>query len=236
MHKSFIDRLLLPAIFGLTTLIVALVLWQRLVTHRRAEMKAAAKEQASFVKTKTESELRARVRPLERLAGRWHSDEQDMESDASLVMSGYPAYQAIEWVDPTFHVLWVAPDKGNEADIGADLGAIPELRATLEDADHSKSTMVAPRVDLRQGGRGFLVCVPAYSGKELSGFTGSQFTMGMRVSTVAGRPSRLETGYMSRKQISNFSSYRGERWPGRRRRQLLTHDHLCRRWSLAAAF
>jgi len=170
MHRSFIDRLLLPAIFGLTTLIVALVLWQRLVTHRRAEIKAAAKEQASFVKTKTESELRARVRPLERLAGRWHSDEQDMESDASLVMSGYPAYQAIEWVDPTFHVLWVAPEKGNEADISADLGAVPELRATLEDADHSKSTMVAPRVDLRQGGRGFLVCVPAYSGKELSGF------------------------------------------------------------------
>ena len=22
-------------------------------------------------------------------------------------MSGYPAYQAIEWVDPTFHVVWV---------------------------------------------------------------------------------------------------------------------------------
>jgi hypothetical protein len=82
MYKSFIDRLLLPAIFGLTTLIVALVLWQRLVTHRRAEMKAAAKEQASFVKTKTESELRARVRPLERLAGRWHSDEHDMDQDS----------------------------------------------------------------------------------------------------------------------------------------------------------
>ena len=170
MHKSFIDRLLLPAIFGLTTIIVALVLWQRLVSHRRVEMKAAAKDQAWFVKTKTESELRALVRPLERLAGRWHSDEGDMESDASLLMSGYPAYQAIEWVDPTLHVLWVAPEKGNEAEIGADLGAVPGLRATLADAGLSKSTMVAPRVDLRQSGRGFLVCVPAYSGKQLSGF------------------------------------------------------------------
>jgi signal transduction histidine kinase len=174
MRTNFIDRLLLPAIFGLSTIVVALVLWQLLVTHRIVEIQAAAREQASFVKTKTESELRARVLPLERLAGRWQgrspSDEQEMESDAGLVMSGYPAYQAIESVDPAFHVLWVAPEKGNQADIGADLGAVPGLHATLENADHSGNTMVAPGVNLRQGGRGFLVCVPVHSGKKLSGF------------------------------------------------------------------
>src|SRR5215470_18829563 len=106
MRITSIDRLLLPAIFGLTTIVVALILWQLLVAHRIVEIQAAAKEQASFVKTKTESELRARIRPLERLAGRWDSDEEDTESEASLVMSGYPAYQAIEWVNSTFHVLW----------------------------------------------------------------------------------------------------------------------------------
>jgi signal transduction histidine kinase/ActR/RegA family two-component response regulator len=173
MHRSFIDRLLLPAIFGLTTILVALTFWRMLESHWRAETQAAVKEQASFVKTKTESELRARILPLERLAGRWQSrdrSDEDMESDARLVMSGYPAYQAIERVDSTFHVLWVAPEEGNRAEIGADLGSVPRLRATLEDADHSRSTMVVTRVDLRQGGRGFLVCVPMYSGEELGGF------------------------------------------------------------------
>ena len=173
MHRSFIDRSLLPAIFGLTTIIAALVLWQMLVAHRHLEIQAAAKEQASFVKTKTESELKARILPLERLAGRWQarggSDQQDMESDASLVMSGYPAYQAIEWVDPTFHVLWAAPERTNSSALGADLGALPGVRETLEDAGHTKSTMIAPRVDLRRGQRGFLVCVPVH-GKDLSGF------------------------------------------------------------------
>ena len=173
MHRSFIDRLLLPAIFGLATIVVALTFWQLLLSHSRAEIRSAAKEQASFVKTKTESELRARVLPLERLAGRWQvrdRSDEDMESDARLVMSGYPAYQAIEWVDATFHVLWVASDEGNRSEIGADLSAVPVLRAALEDADHSKSTMVVPRVDLRQGRRGFLVCVPMYSEEKLSGF------------------------------------------------------------------
>jgi len=173
VHRSFIDRLLLPAIFGLATIVVALTFWQLLLSHSRAEIRSAAKEQASFVKTKTESELRARVLPLERLAGRWQvrdRSDEDMESDARLVMSGYPAYQAIEWVDTTFHVLWVASDEGNRSEIGADLSAVPVLRAALEDADHSKSTMVVPRVDLRQGRRGFLVCVPMYSEEKLSGF------------------------------------------------------------------
>src|SRR6201993_1433126 len=173
MRRSFIDRLLLPAIIGLTTIIVALTFWQLLISHSHAEIQAAVKEQASFVKTKTESELRARILPIERLALRWQSrdrSDEDMEADARLVMSGYPAYQAIERVDSKFHVLWVAPGEGNGAEIADDLGAVPELHATLEDADDSKSTMVVPRVDLRQGGRGFLVCVPMYSGQELSGF------------------------------------------------------------------
>src|SRR5262249_33275085 len=118
------------------------------------------------------------IPPLERLAGRWQAGDrskEDMESDARLLMSGYPAYQAIEWVDPTLHVLWVAPEEGNRAELGADLGAVPGLRATLKDADHRESTMVVPRVDLRQGGRGFLVCVPMYSGKKLSGFLVAAF-------------------------------------------------------------
>ena len=126
MHRSFIDRLLLPAIFGLTTIIAALVLWQLLLTNRRVEIQANTKEQALFVKAKTESELSARILSLERLAGRWQEPDRladrDMESDASLVMSGYPAYQAIEWIDPTFHVVWVEPQRGNEGDVDANLG------------------------------------------------------------------------------------------------------------------
>src|SRR5579864_8229242 len=156
MRITSIDRLLLPAIFGLSTIVVALVLWQLLVGHRIVEIQAAARAQASFVKTKTESELRARVLPLERLAGRSQdrspSDEKDIESDASLMMSGYPAYRSIEWADPALRVVWAEPEKGNEADIGADLGRIPGLRATFEHADQSRSTMVASRVDLGRGG------------------------------------------------------------------------------------
>ena len=174
MHRSFIDRLLLPAIFGLTTMIGGLILWQSLVAHRRAEISAATSEQASFLKTKTEAELEARILPLESLAGRWQAgerpDEREMQSDASLVMSSYPTYQAIEWVDPTYHVVWVTPEDGNQDEIGKDLGADPRDRATLESAKDSMSTMVTPAANLSPGVEGFLVCVPVPSGKQLTGF------------------------------------------------------------------
>ena len=165
--------MLLPAIFGLTTIIAALVLWQLLLIHRRAEIQAATREEALFVKIQTESELRARILPLERLAGRWQAgpDKQDMESEASLVMSGYPAYQAIEWVDSTFHLVWVTPEKGNQGDIGAIQGADSRQRAMLEDAaDRGSPVVTTPPANLPQGGRGFLVFVPVYSKKALTGF------------------------------------------------------------------
>lgn len=174
MHRSFIDRLLLPVIFGLTAVVAALILWQLLLTHRWAEIQAATQEQALFVKAKTESELKAHILPLERLAGRWQArgqaDDSDIESDAGLVMSGYPAYQAIEWVDPTLHVRWVTPQRGNEADLGADLSADERQRVAFEAAEDTGSAMVTRSVDLRQGGRGLLVCVPVYSKGKLSGF------------------------------------------------------------------
>jgi signal transduction histidine kinase/ActR/RegA family two-component response regulator len=174
MRWKFIDRLLLPTIFGLATVLAALILWELLIFHLRAETQAATNEQVQFVKTKTESELKARILPLERLAGRWQArgqpDDLDMESDAGLVMSVDPSFQAIEWVDPTFHLRWVTPQSSSEANLGADFGSDERRRVALVAAEQSGGAMVSRPLDLRQGGRGLLVCVPVYSQRKLSGF------------------------------------------------------------------
>src|SRR5215813_12465271 len=108
MRRSFLDRLLLPAILGLITISAALILWQRLRTEERATIEAATKAQTAFVKNKIESELNDRILLLNRLAGHWQarvlSGDQDNQSDAALLISGSGGCQAIEWVDPTFHV------------------------------------------------------------------------------------------------------------------------------------
>jgi signal transduction histidine kinase/CheY-like chemotaxis protein len=174
MRRSFIDRLLLPAIVGVTTILAALVLWQRLLTEQRATVQAATKAQTLFVKNKIESELNARILLLNRLAGRWQarvlSGDEDNESDAALLISGYGGCQAIEWVDPTFHVRWVASETWNEADVGTDLGADARWRLPLQHAEDSGRVMVTRPVDLQMGGRGFLVFVPVFAENKLVGF------------------------------------------------------------------
>jgi signal transduction histidine kinase len=174
MRKNLIDRLFLPTILSLSTLVFALIILQRLLAQQEAQVRASTEAQALLVKSKMESELKARVVPLELLSERWGaSSELDfakMQADTVLAMSGYPAYQAVEWVDPTFHVRWVVPHKGNEADQGADLGANEKFLAALQAAKNSGRVKATRSVDLRQGGHGVGVCVPVVRQGELSGF------------------------------------------------------------------
>ena len=174
MPWKIIDRLLLPAAFFLIAFVGALTLWQLLIGHRRTEIQGVTNEQVLFVKSKLESELTELILPLERLAGRGSDrptpDNVTIESNARLLMSGYPAYQAIEWVDPDLHVRWATPSKGNEKEPGSDLSVDEKQREALQSAQKSGSTVVSHPVSLRQGGRGLLVCVPIYSQNQFAGF------------------------------------------------------------------
>ena len=186
MPWKTVDRLLLPTIFFLSSFVAVLTFWQLLLGHRRAEIRAVTDEQASFVKSKLESELAARILPLEGLAARWQvlGDDREKKSAAELMMSGYPAYQAVEWVDPTLHVRWVAPSNGNQTDLGVDLGANAMQQAGFQTAEQKKEVAVIPSVNLLQGGRGLLLCVPVYARQQFSGFVVGVFRYQELISSI----------------------------------------------------
>jgi signal transduction histidine kinase len=174
MHKSVLDRLFTPTILSLSIVVFTLIILQQLIKQQQAEVLASTNQQALLVKSKMESELKARVLPLELLSDRWGAGSQldfkKMESDTALAISSYPAYQAVEWVDPTYHVRWAVPLKGNEADLGSNLDADQQQRIALQAAKDTGRVMATRPVDLRQGGRGVLVCVPVVRNGEFSGF------------------------------------------------------------------
>jgi signal transduction histidine kinase len=174
MRGSFINRLLLPATLGLIAVICALIVWQRLLIKQRADIQTETKARALFVKNKIESELRERTLPLELLGElrqiRSKHDNGELESDASLVMSHYPAYQAIAWISPTFNPRWVSPRQGSEGRIGATLWSDARTHMALRAAAESGRVVVTHPVNLGQGDLGLLLCVPVYSGEELDGF------------------------------------------------------------------
>ena len=174
MPWKIIDRLLLPAAFFLIAFVVALTLWQLLIGHRRAEIQGVTSEKARFVKTKMESGAASPHRPagsgLPEPVRRIWVRSSDIEFDAKLVMSAYPAYQAVEWVDPSYHVRWVTPPTQNQSELGANLGSNELELAALRQAVQTGDTIVSHAVALRQGGRGVLVCVPVKSENQLAGF------------------------------------------------------------------
>jgi signal transduction histidine kinase/CheY-like chemotaxis protein len=172
--KSFIDRLLVPTAVSLTTVVFALLILQRLLMQQQAQAQASTRAQAQIIKDKMESDLNATILPLELLRERWGASAQldfaHMQSDTGLAMSGYPGYQAIEWVDSSMRVRWAVPRAGNEADVGADEARDARRLEALTAAEQSGRVMATRAVDLRQGGRGVLVYVPLVRGEKVSGF------------------------------------------------------------------
>jgi signal transduction histidine kinase/ActR/RegA family two-component response regulator len=170
---SFIDRLLLPAIVTLTTMIAVLLLFQRLVSEQRVDFQSMTKAQALVVKDKLETELNTRTLPLSRLAARWEAvgprDDVLRESDAALLISDR-GYQAVEWVEPSFRLQWVVPSTSDGAPSAVDLGDDARYRAALEAAKDSGRVTVTRPVELQNGSPGFFICEPLFEGDQLTGF------------------------------------------------------------------
>jgi signal transduction histidine kinase/ActR/RegA family two-component response regulator len=183
---KIIDRLLLPSIFFLTSLVAVLTFWQLLLGHRRAEIHAVTDEQASFVKSKVQAELRERIMPLQGLAAQWTTFGSDREkkSAAQLMMSGYPDYQAVDWVDPTFHVRWEARSNGNEGEPGLNRSFDAVQQVAFQAGSAYGDVMITRAVNPEQGGRGLLACVPVYASGKLSGFMVGVFRYRELISSI----------------------------------------------------
>jgi len=175
MKKRLIDRLWLPAVLGLSTVVISLLLLQRQIAQQKEESEQAMTAQVQLVKNTVESELTSRIQPLELLGQRWREynkgivSADDFESD-TVAMLGSPAYQATEWADSSLHVRRIAPADANGAELGSDLGADPQMRQMLHFAADSGAVAVSHAVKLRKGGQGLLVCVPVNPNSKTGGY------------------------------------------------------------------
>lgn len=173
MSDRFVDRVLLPIIVGMATVIAALILWQRLIAEQRSEIQAATRAQALFVRDKLDDELRARILSFDRLAGRWKefepANDMTLRSEQMLLMSSYRAYQTIGWITPTLHVAWIEPQSDTEADVAWNVSSDVHQLTALKTSEDS-GRLVVSSISLRAGGHGLFVCVPAFQGEKLEGF------------------------------------------------------------------
>ncbi|MHB8520442.1 MAG: PAS domain S-box protein [Limisphaerales bacterium] len=163
----------LPGSVMLSALMATVVLWRALVTENHADIAKILEAHAASVQGEVNSRLQQHLQSLTRMAARWEfsgaPERRAWEHDAATVVRDHPGFQAIEWIDSSRVVRWVAPIQGNEKQPGQQILSEPWRRA-LNTAKETRQTAVT-RLDERVAGFPALaICVPIYRENQCDGF------------------------------------------------------------------
>ncbi|MDP5016771.1 MAG: CHASE domain-containing protein, partial [Dolichospermum sp.] len=154
----------LPIAMGILIAIAILLFWYNILVSQQTEITHLVTQEATSVKTEISSRINTRILALERMAKRWQSGggtpRQVWEVDTSAYLQDLNGYQAIEWVDANGYVRWIAPANGNEAVLNLDISQNPQRRTAMLTARNLRKMTLTPILDLKQGGKGFLVFFP----------------------------------------------------------------------------
>ncbi|MEK7404646.1 MAG: hypothetical protein AAB225_06020 [Acidobacteriota bacterium] len=151
----------LPLQAGLVLVIVSLCAWWALRAEQVANLEERTRGEAVRIHGEMGARMESRVLTLVRVARNWERwgppHRQEGENDAQIVAELHPVYHAIEWVDASFHVRWVAPAEGNEAEQNRNLALDPTLAEALGAAGRRREVTVSRSLDLAGAGKGFAV-------------------------------------------------------------------------------
>jgi len=171
--KSFGNQSL-PVLAGIAVLAATLFLRQALIAQEEAAIERTLRLQAENAKIQLTENLLGQTQALVRMAEGWEMEgkprQEYWEADAKLYVQDYPAFQAIEWVDASNYVRWVVPLKGNEVALNLNLGFEPKRLKALEGSRNTSQLVFTPTIELKQGGKGFLLFVPIGSRLDFGGY------------------------------------------------------------------
>lgn len=189
----------LHVLVGIAISTATLFLWQALIAQDCTSIEQMILTESSNVKNEVAAQLETQTRALVQMANRWEmrggTPKQEWEADAQLYVSDYGGYQAIEWVDPSFHVRWIVPREGNEAAQNLNLTRESRRRIALETARNRHEVTVTRSINLVQGGNGFQVYVPIFVGEDFRGFIVGVFRVQQLLDTILEGEENVARGY-----------------------------------------
>ncbi|MBT3634777.1 MAG: diguanylate cyclase [Candidatus Marinimicrobia bacterium] len=174
MLKTLIRKKQFPILLGIFLCMLVAGLWKALEDQEDDNRFKAVETEAQKIAAIINIDLQSRIHSLERITNRWEirggTPKDEFEKDARAYIVDSPGYQAIEWVDRTFHVRWIVPLKGNEAAQNLNLAFENTRLIALENARDRKFPTLTSPIDLIQGGKGFLVYHPIFVQDKFEGF------------------------------------------------------------------
>ncbi len=164
----------LAVLVGVLLCFLVIVLWFVLYTKQHNDYSKLIALEANKFSGYIQADLRNRIPYLKHLVTHWdyHKgiSKDEFINDIQSYISDTPGFQAIEWVDKTYHARWIVPISGNEQAQDIYLAFEENRRNALEKAKiRGIPTMTSP-IELVQGGKGFLVYFPLFNNGEFDGF------------------------------------------------------------------
>jgi len=143
--------------------------------------------------------MESRIQTLVRMSERWRRQgkvpKTDWEFEAGLNVRDFKGFQAMQWVDPSLHVRWIVPLKGNEASLNVNLGLEQRQRVALELSRDRQNATVSHSINLVQGGRVFLVDTPLIDGQIYNGFIVGVFRTQTVFDAILKNKKQVAPGY-----------------------------------------
>jgi diguanylate cyclase (GGDEF)-like protein/PAS domain S-box-containing protein len=186
-HKKYISRTLkavarskyFPILTGVLLLIFVTGLWKGLENQEKANRYKLVEAEAKKVTEIIDNDLHNRIKSLKRIVKRWENrggtPKSEFINDIQAYIIDEPGYQAISWVDKSYHVRWIAPLIGNEAALNLNLAFEEKRRIALEKVKTSRLATLTSPITLVQGGKGFLLYLPIYINGEFEGILSTVF-------------------------------------------------------------
>lgn len=171
----------LALVSGIGVATIAISLWQVLLTQERHHINDIVTTQTDTLKSEIQKLVKQNVQALIRFGNRWEfsggTPQNKWEDDAAHYIEHQPAYQAIEWVDPSYHVRWIQPLEGNEQAQHLELKFERRRWDALIKAREERKVTLSRSIDLVQGGKGFLAYKPLFPNNRFDGFMVAVFRL-----------------------------------------------------------
>ncbi|MEG4008919.1 PAS domain S-box protein [Microcoleus sp. Pol11C1] len=164
---------LLPLLLGVVASLAVLFTWHQLTINGQIHIEQLIQQEANAIQSQLSEGLSIRVLTLRQMANRWEANggtpKALWEADAEAYVKDFYGYQAIELVDPSFKVRWVAPLAGNEAAQNLDFNRELRRKITLQLARDLRQPILSRNISLIQGGQGFIASCPLFVGERFDG-------------------------------------------------------------------
>tara|TARA_R110002153_G_scaffold15822_5_gene56271 strand:+ start:2315 stop:4717 length:2403 start_codon:yes stop_codon:yes gene_type:complete len=150
-------------------------------SQERAYIDRVTQSTANGIQILLEEDMRKRITSLTKFAELSNISSDMSEFDWNVISQTLydtqQGYQAIGWIDRSFHVRKIMPVAGNETAIDFDLALNPPALFAVMEAKKNDSAVITIPLDSIHGSLGIGIYVPVYkttqTGKILEGFIGS---------------------------------------------------------------